>query len=87
MLVIVSICRLDNDRVEIAVTRPQHDFNRVFPYRSEKETREALLTLGISTETIDSHLKLLTQMGLNEQLKFPPMDVPQHSLRSLEFRL
>jgi hypothetical protein len=87
MLVIVSVRRLDDERIEIAVTRPQHDSNGMLEYRSEKEIREVLSNLGIYTEAIDSHLNLLTQMGLNEHLKFPPMDVPKHSLRSLGFRL
>ena len=87
MLVIVSLSRLDNDRIEIGIARPQHDSNRRLEYNSEKEIDEVLSTFGINTETIDSHLKLLTHMGTNEHLKFPPMDVPQHSLLSFGFRL
>lgn len=87
MLVIVSVRRLDNDRIEIAVARPQHDSNRSLEYNSEQEIREVLPTFGISTETITLHLKLLTQMGANEQLKFPPIDIPQQTLLSLGFRL
>ena len=87
MLVIVSVSRLDNDRIEIRVARPQHDSTRMLEYNSEKQIREVLSTFGICTETIDSHLKLLAQMGAHEQLKFPPVDVPQHSLLTLGFRL
>jgi hypothetical protein len=36
-----------------------------------------VLALGIGDEPVNSHLKLLAQIGANEQLKFPPMDVPQ----------
>ena len=78
--------RQDDDRIEIAVARPQHDSNPTHNYASEKEVRAVLSDFGISEE-IMFHLKLLAQMGANEQLKFPPMDVPQHELRSKGFRL
>ncbi len=87
MLVIVSVSRLDNDRIEIGVARPQHDSNPTHNYPREKEVRAVLSDFGISEEIMASHLKLLAQMGANEQLKFPPMDVPQHELRSKGFRL
>ena len=87
MLVIVSVSRLDNDRIEVGVARPQHDSTPTHNYSSEKEARAVLLDFGISEEILASHLKLLAQMGACEQLKFPPMDVPKHELRSKGFRL
>jgi hypothetical protein len=87
MLVIISVRRLDNDQIEIGVARPQHDSNLTREYQSEQEARTILLDFGIGEETIASHLKLLAQMGANEQLKFPPMDVPQNELLSRGFRL
>jgi hypothetical protein len=86
MLVIVSMSRLDNDRIEIRVARPQHDSNFMWEYRSEKEVRVVVSDFGISEGAIDSHVKLLSQMGKSEQLKSPPMDVPRHELRSRGFR-
>ncbi len=87
MLVIVSLRRLDNDRIEIGVARPQHDSNPTHNFPSEKEVRAVLSDFGISQEEIDFYLKLLAQMGTGEQLKFPPMDVPQNKLLSRGFRL
>ena len=87
MLVIVSMSRLDRDRIEIGVARPQHDSNPTHNYPSEKEVRGVLSDFGISEGAIDTHLKLLAQMGTGEQLKFPPMDVPQNDLLSKGFRL
>ena len=87
MLIIVSVSRLDNDRIEVGVARPQHDSNRSLEYNSEQGIREVLSTFGTSSETIILHLKLLTQMGANEQLKFPPIDIPQQTLLAQGFRL
>ena len=87
MLVIVSVRRLDNDQIEIGVVRPQHDSNPTHNYPSEKEARAVLSNFGISEDLIASHLKLLAQMGTDEQLKFPPMDVPKNQLLSRGFRL
>jgi hypothetical protein len=85
MLVIVSVRRLDNERIEIGVARPQHDSNRTQNYPSERDVRPVLSDLGISEETINSHLKLLAQMGTGEQLRLPPMDIPQRTLLSKGF--
>jgi hypothetical protein len=87
MLVIITVSRLDNDRIAIRVARPQHDSNPMHEYSSEKEARTILVDFGISEDLVASHLKLLAQMGTEEQLKFPPMDVPQNQLLSRGFQL
>jgi hypothetical protein len=87
MLVTVSLSRLENDRIQIGVARPQHDANPTQNYPSEAEVRTILSDFGIGEELITSHLKLLAHMGVNEELRFPPMDVPQNELLSRGFRL
>jgi hypothetical protein len=87
MLVIVSVSHFDGNAVAIHVARPQHDSNAQQEYHSEKEISAVLSDFGISEGAIVSHLRLLSQAGVNEQLKFPPMDVPLHKLLSFGFRL
>jgi hypothetical protein len=84
MLVIVSVSRLDSDRIEIGVERPQHYSNltRNFP---SQDVHAVLSDLGIDEKTIDSHLKLLAQMGTGEELRFPPMYIAQNALLSWGF--
>jgi len=48
MLVIISVRRLDNDRIEIGVARPQHHSNPTHDYASEKEVRGVLSDFGLS---------------------------------------
>jgi hypothetical protein len=87
MLVIVSVSRLDSERVEVRVARPQSDSIRMREYQSEKEAREILLGFAISQETMDFHLKLLPQLNANEPLVFSPIDIPQLQLLLSGFRL
>ena len=86
MLAIVTVSRLANDRIEIRVAKPQHDSNPVQEYPSETQARAVLLDFGISQEAVDSYFRLLAEMGANQQLKFPHMDVPQHELLSKGFQ-
>jgi hypothetical protein len=87
MLVIVSVSRLDAKSVAIHVARPQHDSHVRQEYQSEKEVRAILADFGISERAITSVLNLLAQTGANQQLRFPPMDIPQDTLLSRGFRL
>lgn len=87
MLVIISVSRLHNDGIAIRVARPQHDSNPAQAYPSDSQVRAVLLGFGMSTQEVNSYLKLLAQMGANEQLTLPPMNIPQHELVSRGFRL
>ena len=87
MLIIISVSRPDNDKLTIRASRPQHYSHALLEYSLGKEVRRVLSALGITDETIDAHLKLLAQMRTNEQLKFPPTDVPQQALFASGFRL
>jgi len=50
--------------------------------------REILLALGVASETADDYLlKLFPQLSANQELTFPPMDVPQHELLLRGFSL
>ena len=86
MLIIVSVSHFDDNAVAIHVARPQHDSNAQQEYHSEKEICAVLSDFGISEGAIVS-LRLRSKTGVNEQLKFLPMDVPLHRLLSLGFRL
>src|SRR6266487_5049774 len=88
MVVIVSVSKLHNGKIQVAVAKPQHNSKPVQSYVSEKEVREVLLALGVASETADDYLlKLFPQLSANQELTFPPMDVPQHELLLRGFSL
>ena len=77
MVVIVSVSKFHNGKIQVAVAKPQHNSKPVQSYVSEKEVREVLLALGVAGETADNYLlKLFPQLSPNQELRFPPMDVP-----------
>ena len=87
MLVIVSVSRFDGNTVRFTWRGPSMIRNAQQEYHSKKEICAVLSDFGISEGAIVSQLSLLSNTGVNEQLKFPPMDVPLHKLRSLGFHL
>ena len=52
MLVITSVRRLDDERIEIGIARPQHDSNPTRNYSSDKEARAVLSDFGFSVEPL-----------------------------------
>ena len=87
MMVIVSITKLEDGRVQIKVAQPHHSADSVqtFP---EAETRKVLLGFGFSESDTNLFLtKLLPQLSVNQELKFAPVDIPQHELVSRGFHI
>src|SRR2546427_12554454 len=79
MVVIVSVSKLLNGRIQVAVAKPQHNSKPVQSYGSEEEAREVLLGLGVAYETADYYLfKLCPQRSGKRELRLCPMDVPRH---------
>ena len=76
MIVIVSVSKLDNGRIQVGVAKPQHDSKRAQSYASENEARKVLLGFGVGDEAADLYLFKLIP---SQELTFPPMDVPSMS--------
>ena len=50
MLTIISVSRLDNDKLTIRASRPQHYSHALLEYSLEKEVRRVLSALGITEQ-------------------------------------
>jgi hypothetical protein len=87
MLVIVGLGKTSTGCIRICIARPQHDASSVQTYSSEQDARDALLDFGISQEDIEDFTKLLAEVTSDAQIKFPPLDIPQHLLLAKGFRL
>ena len=73
MLVIVSVRRLDNNRIEIEVARPQHDSNPTHNYASEngvrRKTRQLLWHRHRMVQARTRIMNQLQAVALNEGLR------------------
>ena len=87
MLVNVSVNRLNSGRVQISVAKPQANPNPVQTYASIDIARRVLLDFGIDEKEVDSTLKLLSEIGPQDVLRFSAMDVAQNLLDKHGFRL
>jgi hypothetical protein len=88
MIVIFSMSKLPDGQIQLGVAKPQHNSKPVQSYSSEKEVRKVLLNFGVDDEAADLYLfELLSQLSPNQELTFPPMDVPQHELVSQGFEI
>jgi hypothetical protein len=68
MIVIVSLSKLTDGRIQVAVAKPQHNSKPAQTYSSEKEAREVLLTFGVDTDAVDLYLfKLFPQISENQE--------------------
>jgi hypothetical protein len=86
--VIISIRKLSNGRIQIGVAKPQHNSKPVQSYGFEGDARNVLLTFGVDAEAVDLYLfTLLRQLSADQELTFPPMDIPQHDLVSRGFEI
>jgi len=88
MIVIICIRKLDNGRIQVGVAKPQHYSKPVQSYSSERKAREVLLSFGVDADAVNLYLvKLLPQISADQELTFPPMDIPQHDLVSQGFEI
>ena len=87
MLVIVGLGKTSTGGIRISIARPQHDASSVQTYPGEQDATDVLLDFGISQEDIEDYSKLLAEVTSDAQIKFPPLDIPQHTLLAKGFRL
>jgi hypothetical protein len=87
MVVRVSINKMNSGRMQICCARPG-DNGFVITYSSASarvEVTNALLALGISTETVDSSLDMLGDFGPDEMLLVEERDISDDVLHTNGF--
>ncbi|MBV9340242.1 MAG: hypothetical protein JO159_05045 [Acidobacteria bacterium] len=72
----------------MAVRRARQSSTTVQNYASEEDARDVLRQMGMGENAIDYYLlTLLPCLSANEQLMFPPMDIPARRLGPLGFKV
>lgn len=88
MVVIVGLRKLNNGGIQVGVTRPRRGLRVARNYASHDDARDVLCRMGLGANAIDYYLfTLLPHLSDNEQLTFPPMDIPEGRLLLLGFRV
>jgi hypothetical protein len=91
VLVDISINHEAGGGAKICVARPRSaDSNSWHVYASVKEAEDVLLALGIRgklVENLDRPLRLLSELGSREPIDFLSVEVPEHVLAKLGFKV
>jgi hypothetical protein len=87
MLVNVTISRVDTNRVQIKVAKPQGKGTPAQMYASSEAAPGVLLEFGLEKKEIDETLNLLREANPREPLTFSVRNIPQNILSKHGFQL
>ena len=88
MLVIVGLSKCRKGTIRVSVARPRRGSRMSRNYATEGEAAAVLKQIGVGVDAVEYYLfKLLPLLSRNEELSFPPMNIPQHELLLLGFRV
>ena len=88
MVVIVGLSKPRKGTIRVSVARPRCGSKLTRNYPSEREAACVLSHIGVGAEAAEYYLfKLLPLLSRDEELSFPPMNIPQHELLLLGFRV
>jgi hypothetical protein len=81
MFVRVTLTKLYGGKVQVRVSRPEHNRTLIKDYDSEQEAREFLLEVEVPKDALDFYFRqLLPQLEENQELAFPEMNIPEYEL-------
>jgi hypothetical protein len=87
MLVTVGIAKCFGGGIRVEVQKPQSSGKAENSYADVQTVAAVLSNLGIPQDAVEYFLRLLSEIEVNQVLRFPPMDVPHHQLVREEFRI